>query len=68
LRALDFRLILSPLSITPSNGQTGTYLGTEVLAAYYFANKEFKKQSTRDHYDQIVNGVLVPRWGKENCC
>ena len=35
------------------------------LAAYYFANKEFNKQSTKNHYDQIINGVLVPRWGKK---
>ena len=34
------------------------------LAAYYFANKEFNKQSTKEHYDQIINGILVPRWGK----
>jgi hypothetical protein len=34
------------------------------LAAYYFANKEFRKKSTKDHYEQIINGVLVPRWGK----
>jgi integrase len=34
------------------------------LAAYYFANKEFQKQSTKDLYNQIINGVLVPRWGK----
>src|ERR1022692_1095949 len=27
------------------------------LAAYYFANKEFNKQSTKDHYNQIINGV-----------
>jgi len=33
------------------------------LAVYYFAHKEFKKQSTKDHYEQIINGVLVPRWG-----
>jgi integrase len=33
------------------------------LAAYYFANKEFKKQSTEDHYDQVINSMLVPRWG-----
>jgi hypothetical protein len=50
--------------LLPSNGQTGTCPGPEVLAAYYFANKEFKKQSTRNHYDQIVNGIPVPRWGK----
>lgn len=34
------------------------------LAAYYFANKVFNKQSTKDHYEQIINGVLVPRWGE----
>jgi integrase len=34
------------------------------LAAYYFANKEFMKKSTKDHYEQIISGVLVPRWGK----
>lgn len=34
------------------------------LADYYFANKEFHKQSTKSHYQQIINGALVPRWGK----
>jgi integrase len=29
----------------------------------YFENKEFKKQSTKNHYEQVINRVLVPRWG-----
>jgi len=35
------------------------------LASYYFAKKEFKKQSTKKLHEQIINGVCVPRWGDE---
>jgi hypothetical protein len=35
------------------------------LASYCFANKKFKKQSTKDLHEQIINGVCVPRWGDE---
>lgn len=35
------------------------------LASYYFANKKFKKQSTKDLHEQIISGVCVPRWGDE---
>jgi integrase len=33
------------------------------VAAYYFANKEFKKPSTKSLHEQIVNGLLVPEFG-----
>ncbi len=35
------------------------------LAAYYLANKEWKKRSTKDHHTQIINTLLTPRWGTE---
>lgn len=35
------------------------------LASYYFANKKFKKQSTKDLHEQIISGVCVLRWGDE---
>jgi len=35
------------------------------LAAYYLANKEWKKPSTKDLHIQIINALLVPRWGDE---
>ena len=33
------------------------------LASFYFARKRFKKVSTKELHEQIVNGILVPRWG-----
>ena len=33
------------------------------LVTHYFAHKKFRKQSTRDLHEQVINGVLVPRWG-----
>lgn len=33
------------------------------LVAHYFANKKFRKESTKNLHEQIINGMLVPRWG-----
>jgi len=35
------------------------------LVSYYFANRKFKKQSTKNLHEQIISGVCVPRWGDE---
>src|ERR1700751_1864932 len=35
------------------------------IASYYLANKEWKKQSTKVLQTQIVNEILVPRWGAQ---
>jgi integrase len=40
-------------------------LSFDDLASFYFANKKFKKQSTKDLREQIIYGVCVPRWGGE---
>lgn len=34
------------------------------LAEKYLANYPFNKQSTRDHHQQVVRNVLVPKWTK----
>jgi hypothetical protein len=34
------------------------------LASFYFERKRFNKVSTKELHEQIVNGILVPRWGK----
>ena len=33
------------------------------IAVYYFGHKEWKKDSTRCLHEQIINDILVPRWG-----
>lgn len=33
------------------------------IASFYLASKEFRKESTRSLHEQIVNDILVPRWG-----
>lgn len=33
------------------------------IAAFYFERKEWKKESTMSLHKQIVNDILVPRWG-----
>jgi integrase len=33
------------------------------IAAYYFRQKEWRKASTKSLHRQIVNDILVPRWG-----
>ena len=33
------------------------------LAAYYFDRYPFNKQSTKQLQQQIINGLIVPRWG-----
>ena len=35
------------------------------IAHYYLANKEWKKPSTKDLHTQVINGLLVPRFGDE---
>jgi integrase len=35
------------------------------IATYYLANKEWKKLSTKDLHTQVINTLLVPRWGEE---
>lgn len=35
------------------------------IAAYYLANKERKKLSTKDLHHQVINTLLVPRFGDE---
>jgi hypothetical protein len=35
------------------------------IASYYLANKEWKKLSTNVLQTQIVNEILVPRWGAQ---
>ena len=35
------------------------------IASYYLANKEWKKQSTKVLQTQIVNEILVSRWGAQ---
>ena len=35
------------------------------IATYYFANKEFKKASTKSLHQQIVDRLLVPEFGDE---
>lgn len=35
------------------------------IASYYLANKEWKKESTKVLHTQIVNEILVPRWGTQ---
>jgi integrase len=37
-------------------------LSFAALASYYFANKAFKKQSTKALHEQIVNGICISRW------
>ena len=33
------------------------------IASFYLTSKEFRKESTRSLHEQIVNDILVPRWG-----
>jgi integrase len=33
------------------------------IASFYLGNKEFRKESTKSLHKQIVNDILVPRWG-----
>jgi integrase len=35
------------------------------IASFYLANKEWKKESTKVLHTQIVNKILVPRWGAQ---
>ena len=35
------------------------------IAFYYLANKEWKKESRKVLHTQIVNKILVPRWGDQ---
>ena len=35
------------------------------IASYYLANNEWKKESTKVLHIQIVNKILVPRWGTQ---
>jgi integrase len=45
--------------------EEGSKATFEELARYYFHHKTFKKASTRQLHQQIINRVCVPRWGKE---
>jgi integrase len=45
-----------------NNGASHDELTFSDLASYYFVNKKFKKQSTKDLHEQIIHGVCVPRW------
>jgi integrase len=35
------------------------------IVEYYFVNKEFKKPSTKDLHEQILNNLIVPDFGQE---
>jgi hypothetical protein len=44
----------------PSEAHSFSY-----LAEYYLVKKEWRKNSTKELHTQVVNDVLVPRWGTQ---